>query len=40
MNLYKIGDTVINMDRVNGIQDHQAPTDPSAGRPDCRPRPV
>lgn len=30
MNLYKIGDTVINMDRVNGIQDHQAPIDPRA----------
>jgi hypothetical protein len=30
MNLYRIGDTVLNMDRVNGIQDHQPPSDLSA----------
>jgi hypothetical protein len=30
MNLYRIGSTVLNMDRVNGIQDQQAPADPAA----------
>jgi hypothetical protein len=28
MKLYRIGDTVLNMDRVNGIIDHHAPADP------------
>jgi len=30
MNLCRIGDTVLNLDRVNGIQDHHQPSDPSA----------
>jgi hypothetical protein len=30
MNLYRIGDTVLNMDRINGIQDHQPSTAPGA----------
>jgi hypothetical protein len=34
MNLYSIGNTVLNMDRIIGIQDHVAAsgTDPAAGR--------
>jgi hypothetical protein len=34
MNLYRIGDTVINVDRVNGIVDHQNPAGP--GDPGVR----
>jgi hypothetical protein len=30
MNLYRAGHTVLNMDRVNGILDHQTPADPNA----------
>jgi hypothetical protein len=30
MNLLKVGDTILNMDRVNGIRDHQPPSDPAA----------
>jgi hypothetical protein len=29
MNLFKVGEMALNMDRVNGIQDHPAPTDPA-----------
>jgi hypothetical protein len=29
MNLIKIGGTVLNVDRINGIQDHLIPSDPS-----------
>lgn len=34
MNLYRIGKTVLNIDRINGILDHQVPADPDA--PDGR----
>jgi hypothetical protein len=30
MNLFKIGDMTLNMDRVNGIQDHVTVSDPGA----------
>jgi hypothetical protein len=30
MNLYRIGNTVLNLDRVNGIQEHPRPADPGA----------
>jgi hypothetical protein len=30
MNLYRIGNTVLNMDRVNSIQEHAGPPDPAA----------
>jgi hypothetical protein len=30
MNLFKLGDMVLNMDRVNGVQDHPLPPDGSS----------
>jgi hypothetical protein len=30
MTLYRIGKTVLNIDRINGILDHQVPADPGA----------
>ena len=30
MNLFRIGNTVLNMDRINGILEHQVPTEPGA----------
>ncbi len=38
MNLFKLGDMVLNMDRVNGVQDHPAPADgaPSAAQDSIR----
>jgi hypothetical protein len=34
MNLFKLGDMVLNMDRVNGVQEHPAPAD---GSPSAAP---
>jgi hypothetical protein len=34
MNLYRIGQTILNVDRINGIIDYQIPSD--AGAPDGR----
>jgi hypothetical protein len=34
MNLYRVGKTILNVDRINGILDHQVPAGPDA--PDGR----